>query len=308
MFIQQYKDNNRTGIWKYWKLFPEISEENMITLNEGNTKISEIDGIFFKHEYDNPTGSVKDRGICFQMAVLKSKGIKNACISSSGNAAISAAKYAWLTGINLTVFVSVNIHPEKLARLKIENINIVKSLRPVSDAIKFSKAENAFNLRQSTDENAIYGFSTISFELAEQIPDADAVFFPVSSATTLCGAAYGFDEIQKNIAIHCVQTEKINSISSDFDNNWKMSNKSLADAIVARFTPRKSDALEYIKKNKGYGWVISDDEIKVADDWLNKQNIICSYEGAVSLSGLFKAKKHGYEYRKPVILLTGRRY
>src|SRR4030042_3312682 len=102
------------GIWKYEDYFPPIKDVNKVTLGEGKTRLIDIDNVYFKLEYENPTGSVKDRGFAYQIAKLKEKGINKAVISSSGNAAISVANYCKLANIELTVFVGRNINKRKL--------------------------------------------------------------------------------------------------------------------------------------------------------------------------------------------------
>jgi threonine synthase len=308
MIKQVFNRPTSKGIWEYQDFLPYVDKKFKITLGEGNIRISREDNIYFIHEYENPTGSVKDRGICFQMANLLSKGIKTACISSSGNAAISASRYAEVAGIKLTVFLSPKINKYKLNLIKTSGSNIVMTLKPVSEAIKYSKAKGIFNLRQSMDPYATYGFSTLAFELAEKIKNADAVFFPVSSATTLVGTAMGLEKVNQRIALHAVQTEAVCPIGSVFDKEAVKQKESIADAIVAKYTPRQEEAINYIRKSKGAGWVVSDEQILYADNWLKQKNIICSFEGSMALAGLFKAMVKGYNYMNPVCVLTGKRY
>src|SRR3989338_2581237 len=103
------------GIWYFHRRLPEVTPGNRLSLGEGKTPLVCINGIAFKCEYKNPTGSVKDRGLSFQISKLWEQKGKQAVISSSGNAAISAAAYCRLAGIKLTVFVSPGINRGKLA-------------------------------------------------------------------------------------------------------------------------------------------------------------------------------------------------
>ena len=73
------------------------------------TPLQNINSIYFKREDLNPTGSAKDRALQQQLKKLLRLGYKNAVISSTGNAAISAAHFCHQEGINLTVFVSPKI-------------------------------------------------------------------------------------------------------------------------------------------------------------------------------------------------------
>lgn len=296
------------GIWIYQQYFPKPLLSVCLTLHEGTTSLKKIGGILFKCEFENPTGSIKDRGIAYQISALASQGTKKAVISSSGNAGISAAYYCHSAHINLTVFISPHINAQKLAILEKLNCRIIQTKKPVSGAFKYTKENKAFNLRQSIDDNAVIGYETIAYELNEAEVKIDAIFIPVSSGTILTGIASGFHKLGKSCAIHAVQTEAIHPIASLFDKDFTSQKKSLADAIVAKYTPRQEQVITVIKKSKGSGWVISDQDIKKADVWLKSHRMNCSYEGAAALAAFWKAGKHGFNYKNPVCLLTGRRY
>lgn len=283
--------------------------QNSITLGEGNTPLIKIDSIYFKCEFKNPTGSHKDRAFAYQISQLSKKGIKKAVISSSGNSAISAARYCQIAGIDLHIFVSGKINRKKLKVLQDLGSKIITTLRPVSEAFKFSKVNNAYNLRQSTDPNAPVGYQDIATEIIKEGIVLDGVFIPVSSGTAATGISMGFEKLNYTVAIHAVQTETVNPISSVFDNNFKKSSDiSLADAIVARYTPREEEVIAIIKKTHGSGWVISNSQIKVALSWLQSHDLNCSYEGALTLAALWKAQKSGFSFKSPVCILTGKYY
>lgn len=274
-----------------------------------STPLIKIENIYFKCEYKNPTGSHKDRAFAVQIARLKEKGIRKAVISSSGNAAISASYYCAINGIDLTVFVSPQININKLKVLKSSKCEIITNPKPISSAFKFAKENSVYNLRQSTDPQASIGHESIAEEILGGGVVPDAVFLPVSSGTTLVGVSKGFEKKGHKIPIHAVQTDVIYPVACQFDKDFVPSReKSLADAIVARFTPREKDLIGIIKESKGSGWVVTNAEMIKARNWLLKNHLDCSYEGAAVLSALWKAGKKGYRFGNPVCLLTGKYY
>lgn len=277
-------------------------------LKQPYTPVKKIENIYFKCEYLNLSGSVKDRGISFQVEKLRQSDAKSAVISSSGNAAISAAYYCQAAGIDLQVFVSPKVNQAKLKILEKLGCKVTKTVKPISAAIKYGKENKSANLRQSTDPNATFGYEAIAGELEKQISNIDAIFLPVSSGTTLVGIASGFAKIGYLPSFHLVQTEAVHPLASLFDHKFTPRKKSLADAIVAKFTPREDEILEIINKSKGFGWVISDEEMRNAKQWLLSHDLNCSYEGAAALASLRKAEKSGFKYNKPVCLLTGKFY
>lgn len=300
---------DRNGIWVFAKLLPAVTPQFRLSLAEGQTPLTDIDGILFKHEYDNPTGSIKDRGMAYAISALYEQNIKSAVLSSSGNAAISAATYCRLANIKLKVFVSPKINKSKRKIIKELGCGIVVSKKPISNAFRYARKNKAYNLRQSTDPNATVGPMTLAYELIKQQPDIDAIFIPISSGSNLVGIVEGYHKLKYKLpAIHAVQTQAVCPIASVFDKNYIYKSTSIAQAIVAKFIPKEQEIINIIKNSKGSGWVIDDDSIITAHQWLNNKNIICSYEGAAALAAVWKAKKNGFSYKNPVCILTGRYY
>ncbi len=209
----------------------------------------------------------------------------------------------------MTTFVSPKINSSKLAQLAKLEVHIIQSTRPISDSFKYANENNIYNLRPSKDLHGDTGFATIAFELNDELgKKADAVFFPLSSGTTLTGVAKGFEKLGYLPKLYVVQTTRVHPIASLFDKDFVKTNTSLADALVAKYTPRHDEVISFIKKSGGGGFVISDEEILKANDYLTKNSINCSFEGAAALAGLWKSQKRGFQFNSPVCLLTGKMY
>ena len=304
----------KNGIFKYENIYSKkINPKYRITLNEGNTPIERlhflenqtgIPYIYAKREDKNPSGSAKDRSIAYYLSYINSIGIKELIVPSSGNTAISAAMYSKQANIKMYIFISENISKDKEKRLEkaIKNknlVDIIKSKKPLSDAIKFSKEKNITLLRGSETRYAIEGFKSIGEEL--KLIRADAIFIPTSSGTTL----EGISKILDNIEFHVVQTSKINTVSRMFDNDFKNEKISLADSIVARVTKRQNKIVKIIKKSHGWGWTIENKDIRNVQKLLRKNDIHTSGEGALVVASLLKAIKKGYKFKKVILLFTG---
>lgn len=301
-------DSNKIGIWRYARNFPKVGIRHRLTLGEGKTPLQKLDGIFYKKEYENPTGSVKDRSFAYQISALLENNTRSAAISSSGNAGVSAAAYCRLGSVKLTVCVSPKINRKKLSILEVSGCDIIESKTPVKEAFRLSQKTGVVNLRQSLQDDSLYGYETIAYELAEELPEIDSVFIPVSSATILTGIGRGFEKLGMNVSLHAVQSQSVNTVAGIFDSDFTAKDTSIADAIVARYTPRKDQATDIIKKSRGSGWVVGDEEIIASHNYLKKNAIATSYEGAMALAGYRKSVKKGNVYRSCVILLTGRYY
>lgn len=268
-----------------------------------STPLIKLDELYLKREDLNDTGSAKDRAIQAQIKNLVNKGIKKAVISSTGNAAISALYFCKKNNIDLTVFVSPKIHPHKFEEIKKYTSNICLSLKPISDAIKFSKKENAYLLRQSTDPTALIGYQEIGKELMNELPQISSIFIPVGSGTTLLGVSQALD---CKVKIFAVQPANNCPVSKLFDLNYSEESNSITDAISVKFLPLKNQIINTIKEKQGSAFVIQNQEIINSQNFLLTKNIITSPEGALALAGYRKAVRNNIDVgTHPVILLTG---
>lgn len=283
----------------------------------GKTPEVELEGIIFKREDTNPSGSVKDRGISYQLNWAEKEGIRDLVISSSGNAAISAGYFCQKLGLKLFVFVSSKINKRKLAVIQDYPFRVFISRRPLSDSIKFAKKNNYYHLRSSTDPRGTIGYQIIAEEILgdrgnqvnrENQGGIDSIFIPVSSGTTLVGIVEGFKQLGFSPQLHAVQATAINTIAKNFDHDFTPTKTSLADALVAKYTPRKKQVIELVRESRGWGWVVNDEQILKADEWLKNQGISTSFEGAAALAGVWKASQKGWKLGKVFCLLTGKRY
>lgn len=302
-------DKNASGIWRYHFYYPPVPDKDWLNLNEGKTPEIISEGIIFKREDQNPTGSLKDRGMAYQISRSFSQGARELVLSSSGNAAISAAAYCRLAKIKLHVFVSTKINLQKLEKIRQLGAEVMLSARPVSEAIRFSKETGFLNLRPSTQDDGLEGYKSLAFEIHRNLGKVDSIFIPVSSGTALVGMAEGYKTLGYLPQLNLVQTTAVCPLAGLFDKDYKVSKVSLADALVARIVPRKKEILKLVEDSGGGGWVISDEQIRQAAKKLGNLGISTSAEGAAALAAIWKAKKKGKDLgEKVVCLLTGKKY
>lgn len=259
------------------------------------TPLTKFDHLYFKREDQNPTGSAKDRALPYQIQNLIKNNFKSAVISSTGNAAISAAFYCQQANIPLTIFLSPKVNPRKLSLI---NGKIITSSKPISETIKFSKTNQAYLLRQSTDPNAQIGYSQIGQEILSQLPSLTSVFIPVGSGTTLLGIA---KTLPQNVKIFAVQSAANPTICSAFSTNYTPETENLTDALSVKYLPLKKEIIAQIKKHDGTGLIVSNQEI-LAQQKISDQFSV-SIESALALAGYYQVKDQAGDY--PIILFTG---
>ena len=268
-----------------------------------NTPLIKLDNFYLKREDKNITGSAKDRALPLQIDNLISNGFTKAVVSSTGNAAISAAYFCQQKHIELTIFLSTKVSPQKLSLLKQFPSEIILSPKPISDAIKFSKQNNAFLLRQSTDPISLIGYQQISEEIIVQLPQITSIFVPIGSGTTLIGLS---KKLSSHIPIFGCQSAANCPISKLFDSNFIPENRLITDALSVKFLPQKKILVDIIKKTNGFVFTLQNSAIIQSSHYLESKNITTSLEGALCLASYQKAVKNNYPVGDfPVILLTG---
>src|SRR3989338_6444090 len=305
----------------------------MKTLQKPYVKLAKKLGLpelWFKREDLHPYGSHKGRSIPQMIKEYAKLGTKQFVISSSGNAALAAIIAVQKhnqnnpTHVRLTVYVGQHIETEKLERLKREitdtSITIEQVENPKQTAFQAKKKSQknpppldgvitalTKNLRQSTDDLALRGYSELADDLSK-IPNLEAVFIPTSSGSTAQALGEAFVKMNLHVQIHIVQTTICHPIAEVFDTNFVPEEKSLAGAIVDKIAHRKDKVVEVIKNTHGSGWIITNPEIENAMD-LTKENtdFTVSANSALSLAGLLKAQKNNWKWTGAVAcLITGR--
>lgn len=254
------------------------------------TPLEKFGSVYLKREDLNITGSAKDRAISYQIQNLISLGFDSAVLSSSGNAAISAAYYCQKYHIKLTVFVSNKINKNKLSLIKAE---IITSARPISDAFKYAKTNHSYLLRQSTDPVALVGYQQIALELVKQLPQITSIFVPVGSGTTLLGIS---QKLPAGVKIFAVQPASHCPIANHFDKDFTPEDITITDALSVKSLPLKDQVIAAIKKSHGSGIVIQNKDIIYTKS---------SPESALAYAGYLKIKDTTNVGNFPVVLFTG---
>jgi threonine synthase len=264
------------------------------------TPLIKLNNFYLKREDQNPTGSAKDRAVKLQVDNLVKLGFKSAVISSTGNAAISAQYYCSIQNIPLTIFTSPQLHPDK-AKL-IHQSPVITSLKPISDAFKYAKKNQAYFLRQSTDPIALLGYQEIAVELISQLPQITSIFIPVGSGTTLLGIS---QKLPQNVKIFAVQPASNCPIAKHFDTTYISETSSITDALTVKMLPLKNQVIQAISQSQGFGIVVQNQEVIDTQKYLIDHQINTSPESALALSGYFKANTLYDPGAYSVILLTG---
>lgn len=270
-------------------------------------------GLYLKREDLHPHGSHKGRSIPIMIGKYVKSGETDFCISSSGNAAISAALMInehnaknKTRPLSLKIFVGKNIDSNKLKIIKKllnKKVILKKTDNPKQMAFQMEKSGSAKNLRQSTDDTALLGYAGLAKELAK-IKNLSAVFVPTSSGTTAQALHEEFQKLKLHPQIHIVQTPACHPMVKS---SIPMS-PSLATAIVDNVGFRKEAVKKGVLESRGTGWIATNKDIAEAKTLTKKtEGIDVSANSALSVAGLAQAIKNKQAFDGPVVcVLTGR--
>ena len=74
-----------SGVWRFREAVMHV--DRVVTHPEGGTRLYRRNGLYFKHEGENPTGSFKDRGMVVAVAKALEAGARAVLCASTGNTA-----------------------------------------------------------------------------------------------------------------------------------------------------------------------------------------------------------------------------
>ncbi len=322
-----------SGVWRYKELIhPELDPKNIVSRPEGNTnlykrqRVSEyagVDGIYLKHEGENPSGSFKDRGMTVGVSVAVQDGAKKVACASTGNTSASMASYAAQTGLQGIVFIPEGmIAYGKLAQALAYGSQVVQVKGNFDDAmslIKNGAKQLGFYILNSLNPWRIEGQKSIIFEMLQQrrwIPP-DWIVVPAGNLGNTSAFGKALRElkqlglIDKMPRIAAIQAEGANP----FYKLWNSVDKKLvsmkpdtvATAIKIGNPVSWEKALRSIRETNGIVEQVNDNEILNAKAIIDASGIGCEPASAASLAGARKLRDMGVisEDDEVIGVLTG---
>ena len=314
----------RGVIRKYRDWLPEIPDEAIATIGEGDTplieapRLSEKIGasLYLKFEGMNPTASFKDRGMTVALSRAVAAGSRACVCASTGNTAAAASAYSARAGISCFVVVPAGkIALGKAVQVLAHGAKIIQIEGNFDAALKLSQraAEELGNvsLVNSVNPDRIEGQKTASFEVCESLGrPPDALALPVGNAGNITAYWRGFKEWREAGLAEAAprmlgfQAEGASPLvtGQDFE-----SPETVASAIRIGAPASREDALAAMHESEGLIESVTDAEILAAQEILaQEEGVFCEPASAAGVAGLFKLARDG---RAPggivVSVLTG---
>ncbi len=313
-------------IRKYREFLPAISDEAIVSLNEGNTplvravRIPSILGvdaeIFFKYEGANPTGSFKDRGMTMAISKAVEAGSKGVICASTGNTSASAAAYAARAGLKCTVLIPDG----KIALGKLSQaIQFGAIVLPVNgnfdealELVKQISEKHSITLVNSLNPYRIEGQTTGAYEICDALGAApDYQFMPVGNAGNISAYWAGYKRYfdAKKISAKPVMMGYQAAGAAPIVLGHPVKNPETIATAIRIGNPASWKTAEGARDESG-GIIdmVTDEEIIAAYDMLSKkEGIFAEPSSCASLAGLIKYCKTNKlkSGSKIVCILTG---
>jgi threonine synthase len=191
----------------YSALLPQVPDDCVVTLLEGNTPLAPAPGlagriapgteIFLKCEGLNPTGSFKDRGMTMAVSKAKADGSDAVICASTGNTSASAAAYAARAGMKAFVLIPEGrIALGKLSQAMIHGARVIQVLGNFDEALTLVKEiseKYPVTLVNSLNPFRIEGQKSAAFEICDALGDApDYHVLPVGNAGNITAYWAGY--------------------------------------------------------------------------------------------------------------------
>lgn len=267
--------------------------------------------LYLKTENLQITGSFKVRGSYYKMTRLteeeRSRGVI-AC--SAGNHAQGVALAAQKNGIKAVICLPDGAPISKIEATKSYGAEVCLVEGVYDDAyrraIELRDSEGYSFIHPFDDEDVIAGQGTIALEIADQLPDLDAIIVPIGGGGLISGIAYTIKSINPRVKVYGVQAQGAPSMRNSVrDGEIEELDKvsTIADGIAVK----KPGQLTYELCSKYVDEIatVSDDEISAAILALMEQHkLVTEGAGAVAVAAAMFGK-FDLEGKKTVCLLSG---
>ncbi len=314
-----------------------VKKKQLITLGEGNTPLMKATkstetikstALYFKNEFQNPTGSFKDRPVSIGLTKALEFGIRDFIVASSGNGAASVAAYCAKAGVVPTVYLPEFTSDEKVAQIRFYGARVNKVPGPYSNSFAAAKQATGSKTANLTttflNPYTVEGDKIVGYEIFEQLGNSfpDYVFVPVGCGPLLVGAYKGFCEyrdlfsLQKLPKMVAVQADGNCPIVKAFlrNDNCVLSEPApdtIAGGIADGLCGYEKDGaytLAVVRESGGFAVSVADEQILEAQMILARnEGLFVEPSSAAAFAGVMKSireKKIAPEDRV-VVLLTG---
>jgi threonine synthase len=202
--------NRPSNMWRYQDVLPLSDPASLDLYPAGGTPLWLSQRfapdlghatVYIKDERYGPTSSFKDRQAAGAVAAMLERGVKEAVIASTGNAAVAYAAACARAGLKLWVFMTSLVPQEKLREAALFGAEVIRVSGNYDQtkqiAAQFAHRRNLLLDRGATSIPARESMKTIAYEIVEQLgwDSPDWYIQAVSGGLGPLGVYQGFKEL-----------------------------------------------------------------------------------------------------------------
>jgi len=225
---------------------------------------------FVKHENHLPIGAFKVRGGVNLFANLsESQRRKGVITATRGNHGLSMAWAGCAFGSRSVIYVPKGNNPEKNTLMESYGAEVVVHGKDFDEARAEAEArarnESLRYVHPANDPLLIAGIGTLTLEIAEDLPDVDAIIVPVGGGSCLSGTVVGLRTLRPDVQIIAVQAERACALTKSIEAGKLMSVETadtFADGLATRYAFELP--FEIVKDQIDRTVLVTEDEMRQA--------------------------------------------
>jgi threonine dehydratase len=257
------------------------------------------------------TGSFKERGALSKLLTLQpGERERGVIVASAGNHGLAVAYHAGRLGIAVTVVMPEWAPLIKVSQCRRHGATVVLAGQDYDDAYAEARRREAQTgavfVHPFDDPAVIAGQGTLGLELAEQVPDLDAVIVPVGGGGLAGGVALALKARSPRIEVIGVQAAAVPAMRAALEHGAPTGlppAPTIADGIAVR----RVGALPYELCRRYVDDVVTVDEAEIANAillLLEIEKTVVEGAGATTLAALLN-KKIALAGKRVALVLSG---
>ena len=175
--------------------------------------------VHVKLEYEQRTGSFKERGACNALMQLgPEERARGVIAASAGNHALALAWHGKRLGIPVTVVMPVHAPMVKQRRCAELGARVLNAGDTIADARtradELVAAERLTYVNGFNDHAIVAGQGTVGLEILEQVPSVEAIVVPVGGGGLIAGLALATKTLRPAVRVVGVEPERCASYAA----------------------------------------------------------------------------------------------
>jgi threonine dehydratase len=267
--------------------------------------------IWLKQELFQVTGSFKVRGVLVVMRALSAEALaRGVTTMSAGNHAIAVAYAARLLGTTAKVVMPRTASPARvqLARDQGATVELVEHVHGAAARVKEIESEEKRTFVHPFEGPGMaLGAATVGLELADQVPELDAVVVPIGGGGLCAGVSTAMKLAQPRCQVFGVEPEGADSMHRSFAAGSPQSIeavRTIADSLGAPFAAPFSFGL--CRASVDALVKVTDDQLRDAMRLLfSSAKLAVEPAGAASTAGLLGPLRDRLAGKRVALLVSG---